>query len=109
MAKPNRTLNQSKRPTKAQIQRDKKQQSLERTERMAQAQYLKAYRHAQVAIARQQAKQQAMADAGIQLQQQPQQKQPLTPAPKASGRKPPKPGKPAKRGQKPSAKKPPRR
>lgn len=114
MAKPNRALRQSKAPTPAQLQRQKKQQSMERTERMAQAQYLKSYRHAQVAIARREAKAAAYRDAGIQIQQpvqqpQDQQKQPPAQAPKASGRKPPKPGKPATRGQKPSGKKPPRR
>ena len=64
LAKPNRTLRQSKAPTPAQIRRQKQQQSKERTERMADDAYAKAYRHAQVAIARQKAKQQAMRDAG---------------------------------------------
>ena len=72
---------------------------------MADAAYQKAYRHAQVAIARRQAKAAAYRDAGIQLQQQQpvqqppqaQQQQPLTKAPKASGRKPFKPSKPAQK------------
>ena len=91
MARPNRTLRQSKAPTTAQIRRQKQQQSKERTERMAAAAYERQYRHAQVAIARQQAKADAMKDAGIKPQQQQppaQSKQkPLAKAPK-SGRKP---------------------
>jgi len=104
MARPNRTLRQSKAPTPAQVRRQKQQQSEERTRRMADAAYNRAYRHAQVAIARQQAKADAMKDAGIKPQQQ--QQPPVTPAPK---QKPPKAAKPATRGKKPSGRKPPRR
>ena len=95
-AKPSRNRKQPspKTPSKAQIRQQRKQQSLEATDRMADAAYLKTYRHTQVAIARQEAKRQAMADAGLKPQQQqqppaaPQQKQkPLAKAPK-SGRKP---------------------
>ena len=91
MARPNRTLRQSKAPTPAQVRRQKQQQSEERTRRMADAAYNRAYRHAQVAIARQQAKADAMKDAGIKPQQQqpsaPPKQKPLAKAPK-SGRKP---------------------
>ena len=64
---------------------------------MAEAAYHRAYRHAQMAIARQQAKADAMKDAGIK---------PVTPAAK---QQPPKAAKPATRGKKPSGRKPPRR
>ena len=52
MAKPNRTLRQSKAPTPAQIRRQKLKQSEEQTRRIADAAYAKSYRHALVAIAR---------------------------------------------------------
>ena len=103
-AKPSRNRKQPspKTPSKAQIRQQRKQQSLEATDRMAAAAYLKTYRRIQVAIARQEAKRQAMSDAGFKPQQQqspatPQQqptsqkKAPPKPAAKASksGRKPP--------------------
>ena len=92
-AKPSRNRRQpsAKTPSKAQLRQQRKQQSLETTQKMADAAYLRTYRHTQIAIARQQAKQQALTDAGIKQQQPPvapQQKQkPLTKAP-SSGRKP---------------------
>ena len=94
-AKPSRNRRQpsAKTPSKAQLRQQRKQQSLETTQKMADAAYLKTYRHTQIAIARQEAKRQAMVDAGFKPQQQqppvaPQQKQkPLTKAP-SSGRKP---------------------
>ena len=95
-AKPSRTRKQpsAKTPSQAQIRQQRKQQSLETMQKMADAAYLKTYRHTQIAIARQQAQQQALKDAGLKPQQQqqppaaPQQKQkPLAKAPK-SGRKP---------------------
>lgn len=79
--------------TAAQKRQAQEQISKERTERLAHQAYLKAYRHAQVAIARREAKADAMRDAGIE----PRQQQPLTKAPKASGRKPFKPAKPAQK------------
>ena len=97
MARPNRELRQNKPLKPAQVRRQKQQQSKERTERMAAAAYERQYRHAQVAIARQQAKADAMKDAGIK---------PVTPAAK---QQPPKAAKPAMRGKKPSGRKPPRR
>ena len=53
-AKPSRQRKQpsAKTPTPAQIRSQKRQQSKEQTERMAEAAYLKAYRHTQVALAR---------------------------------------------------------
>ena len=96
MAKPNRTLRQSKAPTPAQVRRQKDKIAEQKTQQMADAAYRRAYRHAQVAIARQQAKADAMKDAGIK---------PVTTAAK---QKPPKAAKPATRGKKPSGRKPPR-
>lgn len=95
-SKPSRTRRQPspKTPSKAQIRQQLKQQSLETTQKMADAAYQRTYRHTQIAIARQQAQQQALKDSGFKPQQQqqppaaPQQKQkPLTKAP-SSGRKP---------------------
>ena len=90
-AKPSRTRKQpSAKPlTPAQIRRQKDKVSAEKTQQMADAAYRRTYRHAQVALARQQAKSDALRDAGIkpqEQQQQPKQK-PLAKAPK-SGRKP---------------------
>ena len=95
MAKPNRTLRQSKAPTPAQVRRQKDKLAEQKTQQMADAAYRRAYRHAQVAIARQQAKADAIKDAGIKPQQQQppaqsNQKPPAKPARKPSNRKPPK-------------------
>ena len=68
MAKPNRTLRQSKSPTPAQIRRQKLKKSEEQTRRMADAAYQRQYRHAQVATARQKARADAMRDAGMEMQ-----------------------------------------
>ena len=91
-AKPSRSRKQPspKTPSKAQIRQQRKQQSLETTQKMADAAYLRTYRHTQISIARQEAKRQAMADGDIKPQQEqppaaPQQK---TKGPK-SGRKAP--------------------
>ena len=101
-AKPSRNRRQpsAKTLSKAQIRQQRKQQSLDATQKMADAAYLKSYRHTQIALAHQEARRQAMADAGFKPQQQqppaaPQQKQkPLTKAPtsgrKYQNRKPPK-------------------
>ena len=85
----NRTLRQSKAPTPVQVSRQKDKVSEQKTQQMADAAYRRAYLHAQVAIARQQAKADAMKDAGIKPQEQQQQPKPkpLAKAPK-SGRKP---------------------
>ena len=105
MAKPNRTLRQSKAPTPAQVRRQKDKIAEQKTQQMVEAAYRRSYRHAQVAIARQEAKKQAMRDAGIEPQPA-QQQPPVAPAAK---QKPPKAAKPATRGKKPSGRKPPRR
>ena len=92
-AKPSRTRKQpSAKPlTPAQLRSQKDKIAEQKTQQMADAAYRRAYRHAQVAIARQQAKADAIKDAGINPQQQQppaQSKQkPLAKAPK-SGRKP---------------------
>lgn len=85
-AKPSRTRKQpSAKPlTPAQLRSQKNKIAEQKTQQMADAAYRRAYLHAAVAIARQEAKKQAMADAGIKPQQQ---QQPLAKAPK-SGRKP---------------------
>lgn len=90
-AKPSRTRKPvtGKPITPAQHRQRQHQIAEERTKRLAQSAYDRAYRHAQVALARQQAKSDALRDAGIkpqEQQQQPKQK-PLAKAPK-SGRKP---------------------
>ena len=71
---------------------------------MAQAAYLKTFRHTQVAIARQQAKADAMRDAGMELQQQApvQQQPPAQPKQKPLAKAP-------KSGRKPANRKPPKR
>ena len=93
-AKPSRTRKQpSAKPlTPAQIRRQKDRVSAEKTQQMADAAYRRTYRHAQVALARQQAKSDALRDAGIKHQEQQQptaqpKQKPLAKAPK-SGRKP---------------------
>ena len=96
MAKPNRTLHQNKPLTPAQLRRQKNKIAEQKTQQMADAAYHRAYRHSQMAIARQQAKADAMKDAGIK---------PVAPAAK---QQPPKAAKPATRGKKPSGRKPPR-
>ena len=100
-AKPSRTRKPvtGKPITPAQHRQRQHQIAEERTKRLAQSAYDRAYRHAQVALARQQAKTDALRDAGIkhQEQQQPpaQSKQKtLAKAPKSGrkhqNRKPPK-------------------
>lgn len=86
-AKPSRTRKQpSAKPlTPAQIRRQKDKVSAEKTQQMADAAYRRTYRHAQVALARQQGKSDALRDASIKPQEQ--QQKPLAKAPK-SGRKP---------------------
>ena len=88
-AKPSRTRRQpSARPaTPAQKQRQKDQIAEERTREMAAAAYDRAYRKAQIVLAQQQAKQDAMKDAGVQQQQPPSK--PKTPSRKPQNRKPP--------------------
>ena len=75
--------------TPAQLRRQKEKVAEQKTQQMADAAYCRAYRHAQIAIARQQAKADLMKDTGIKPQEQPQQpkQKPLAKAPK-SGRKP---------------------
>ena len=96
-AKPSRTRKQpsAKPPTPAQLRMQKDKIAEQKTHQMADAAYRRAYRHAQVAIARQQAKADAMKDTGIKPQQQQppaqsKQKPPAKPARKPSNRKPPK-------------------
>ena len=86
-AKPSRTRKQlSAKPlTPAQHRSQKDKIAEQKTQQMADAAYRRAYRHAQVAIARQQAKADALKEAGIKPQEQ--QQKPLAKAPK-SGRKP---------------------
>ena len=50
MAKPNRTLRQSKAPTPAQVRHQKDKIAEQKTQQMADAAYRRAYRHAQVAM-----------------------------------------------------------
>ena len=89
-AKPSRTRRQpSARPaTATQKQRRRDQVAQERTREMAAAAYDRAYRKAQIVLAQQQAKQDAMKDAGVQQQQAPAK--PKTPSRKPQNRKPPK-------------------
>ena len=89
-AKPTRSRKpvSSKLPTPAEKQRQRDQIARERTERLAHQAYQRQYRHAQIAIARQQARADAMKDAGVQAQP-PQQPQPKS-GQKPPARKPPK-------------------
>ena len=98
-AKPARTRKQpSAKPlTPAQLRSQKNKIARERTEQLVHQAYERQLRQTKIAIALQQAKADAMKDAGIK---------PVTPAAK---QQPPKAAKPATRGKKPSGRKPPRR
>lgn len=69
----------------AQLRRRREQVAQEKTEEMAAMAYERAYRRAQVAIAQQRAKADAMRDAGLAPAKAPMQQKPRAKA----GRKPP--------------------
>ena len=89
MAKPNRTLHQSKAPTPAQKQRHRDQIAREKTEKLEHQMYKRTVRQTRLALARQKDRADALREAGIKPQEQQQQskQKPLAKAPK-SGRKP---------------------